>query len=186
MSRPSPRWGNRQRSAYGATLNLGAGTYGALSTNSNCTVNLSAGTYYVDSISLGYMARLNLDVTAGDIQIYSLGDVSTNSEVSFNVIGGSADDVYVESRGNVSIGYNNDLYGTFFASGTGGISTNSELDLDGALYSANAISLGYNNNVNFEVADAFAEKFSVVPVPGAALLGLLGLGVAGAKLRRRA
>lgn len=185
--------GINQNVAPAGKLNLAPGTYGTLTTNNQGTVNLSAGAYFFDAIALGNAAKLNLNVTAGDILIYSLGNVTFNSDVDFDVIGGGAKDIYIETHGDFVVGYSGQVYGTVYASGSStrlgesNIRTGSDLDFYGALYSDSCIDLGYQNSIHFEPSEysAEVEMANPTPVPGAALLGLLGLGVAGAKLRKR-
>ena len=170
------------------------GTYGTLSTGNYDTVTLSHGTYYFDAIALGNNCVVNLDVTGGDILIYSVGNISFGNFLDFNVTGGSARDIYIETHGNFNIGASGELFGTVFAPGGSVILGQSDidagnyLDLHGAFYSDNVVNLGNSNEINlteFEVSDHFAQMVNPVPVPGAVLLGMLGLSAAGVKLRRK-
>jgi hypothetical protein len=170
------------------TLDLAPGTYGSLSTNNRGTVNLTAGSYFFDSINLGHAATINLDVSSGDIQIYTLDNMCFGSNVNFDVIGGSAKNIYMETHGDFAVGYSGQVYGTVYAAGSNGssIRTGSNLDFYGALYSNDMITLDYQNTIHYELSDHFEEMLSPVPIPGAALLGILGLTVAGVRLRNRA
>lgn len=192
---PFTAGGSNQHSNGAADpLTLPPGTYGALTTGSYGIVNLSSGAYFFDSFSLGYGADLNVNVTGGDIQIYSIGNVNFGSYVDFVVTGGGAQNIYWETHGDFGGSYGGTLYGTVFAPGgtvvlgQSDIATNSYQTIYGALYSDNIVQIGYGNLVHSQVADHFAQMDGAdpIPVPGAVLLGILGLGVAGIRLRKYA
>jgi hypothetical protein len=181
--------GANQTVLGGASLILGPGTYGTLSTGSNAKLYLSTGTYYFDAISsLGGGTKVYLDLTSGGIQILSVGNVTSGSNVDFILTAGTAQDVYVETHGDFSWGGGGNFYGTVFAPGNtitlgeSDIDTGSNVNVWGALYADNVVTLGGGSNVNFEVSDYFAH--TVIPAPPAVLLGILGLGAVGLKLRK--
>lgn len=189
--------GSNQTVAANHTLSLAPSTYGSLTGGRDSTVNLSAGTYFFDAISVGHNSTMNLNLGGGDIVIYVGGNTVFDHDVIWNVSGGSAKDIYIETHGDFALGYMNedntdvDFFGTVFASGgtvalgESNITAGHDLDLAGAFYSDDKISLGYETNLDFELSDHFAQMVNPVPVPGAAILGILGLGIAGAKLRKR-
>lgn len=183
--------GANQSVGGGGTLILAPDTYGTLNTGTNAEVYLSSGTYYFDAINnFGGGTDVYLDLTGGDIQIFVVGNFSAGTNVDFVLSGGTAKDVYIETHGDFHWGGGGDLYGTVFAPGNTILLGESEADtgtnvtLYGAMYADDVIHLGGGTHVYFEVSDYFANV--VVPVPGAVLLGVLGLSVAGARLRKRA
>jgi len=175
--------------AGGGSLTLAPGTYGTLATGSNAKLYLSSGTYYFDAISaIGGGTNVYLDLTGGNILIYSLGDVKANSNVDFILTNGTAENIYVETHGDFSWGGGGNFHGTVFAPGNeitlgeSDIETNSNVNVWGALYADHIVTLGGGSDITFVESDYFGQP--AVPLPGAVLLGLLGLSAAGWRLRR--
>lgn len=133
-------------------LNLPPGIYRNLTSNNSVTLNLSAGTYVFKSIDFGGSNNIYADVSAGKILIFVEGNVTAGNSTQMNVIGGTAEDIYLESGGIVTLGGSNKWYGTIYSTksdnpGQFGIITGNNTDVWGALYSAQQISLGGSNNI---------------------------------------
>ena len=133
-------------------LTLAPGIYRDLTSTNSKTLNLTAGTYVFRSFSLAGNNIINADVSGGEILIFVVGDVTTGSNLDFNLTGGTADKIYLESGGVVSLGGSNDWYGTIYSTKSNlpnefGITTGNNTDVWGALYSSEQIRLGGANNI---------------------------------------
>ncbi|MCL5435667.1 MAG: lamin tail domain-containing protein [Patescibacteria group bacterium] len=137
--------------AENSPLTLPPGIYRNLTSNSNVSLNLSAGTYVFQSVLLGGGNTINADAGAGKILIFVEGDFETGSNLSFNLTGGAAEDVYLEAGGSVLLG-GGDWYGTIYSTegsdpGAFGVVTGNNVDVWGGLYSREQVKLGGGNNV---------------------------------------
>lgn len=139
-------------SAGNSPLTLTPGIYRDFTSGNSRTLNLSAGIYVFRSISLGGSNIINANVSGGEILIFVVGNVTTGNNLAFNLTGGTADKVYLESGGVVSLGGSNDWYGTIYSTKSDapnqfGITTGNSTNVSGALYSAEQIQLGGNNDI---------------------------------------
>ena len=160
-------------SSSNSPLTLSPGIYRDLTSISNRTLNLTAGTYVFRSINLESGNIINADVSGGEILIFVEGNITTGSNLSFNLTGGTADKVYLESGGIVNLGSGNDWYGTIYSTKSNdpaqfGIVTGSNVDVWGALYSAEQVKLGSGNNVTL-VGPIFGSYTAPSVIPGIVL-----------------
>jgi hypothetical protein len=155
-----------------------------VSLGSSNILNISAGTYTFDTWSIGANSTLNLDLTGGAIVLLFTGNVVINSNLTVNLIGGTAADVYAETYGNWNLGAGGDWRGTIFGSGaTSNITFNGTTDVVGALYATNNLNVGADSTVNFVQSNYLAPPSTAVPEP--ATLALLAAGLLGAAGRSR-
>jgi RHS repeat-associated protein len=118
-------------------ITLAPGRYGDLRPDSYSTLNLSTGTYTFDRIVSGIGLKLNLDVRNGPIEILVAGNVDWQKELDANVIGGTARDVYLETRGSVRLFQDSEWFGTIYALGP--IAFYNHTRVSGAAFSGKSI-----------------------------------------------
>jgi len=96
---------------------LSPGSYGALNiTGAKTSLTLIAGDYYFDSFNFqSTYPALTFDVTAGKIRIFVTGDFKIRQSATISVVGGGAEDVYVETHGDFTTGGATVWNGTVFA-----------------------------------------------------------------------
>ena len=184
----------------GNSLTLAPGTYGALATSSqNQAVILSSGNYYFNSIATQGGFDLKIDLTSGNpISIYVVGNAAFAGRQTLLVKGAGtggafvpidqapqlASLIYQETHARFTMTggleethniWGGTLYASLLEGTSAEISIGQYTDWYGAAYAFDS----------FDTADHGTwSHVSVVPVPAAVLLGFLGLGVAGLKLRK--
>ena len=98
------------------TISLDPGNYGRLKTGDNCKIYLSKGVYTFGSyVALGDANQLYLSCNGGKIVIYATGYFRAEDSLSTTVTGGSAADVYLETKSYFSFGDSCTWSGTIFA-----------------------------------------------------------------------
>jgi cytoskeletal protein CcmA (bactofilin family) len=160
---------------FGAAV-LAPGFYGALAIDRG-TVELSPGKYYFNSVTAtsGFM-NLNLRLDQpGDIEIYVLGDYNIPLQVTeVNGVDITAADaalaarVYVESHGNIHVGWDN--LGTLYAP-SGDVSLDSLTDLWGAAVAGHDAIFGGGADVQY-----VSSSHLPMAVPEPAGISLLAIG----------
>lgn len=149
-------------------LELGAGF------NGSARISASPGSLYPFHSSPNVIENFNLDYIRGDIKIDAVG-------TEWLMAGG-----YVTGAENVTLTAYNSSDAFLGSDSTGGANT-SDYGIDKAnmFLSVSAPSIAY---VVFSISDNVFTvddfTFNPVPVPAAVLLGMLGLSVAGMKLRK--
>lgn len=147
------------------SVTLAPGDYQALNTNSEATINLSSGDYNFDSMNINSSNIINLDVTNGAIRIVVGGNFSLNNASQWNIIGGGADDVYLELHSNTSLPSGLNFAGTIYLPNST-LTTNSDSTFNGALWAAGGVNLGHNNTINYVASNALPDQFAPPPGPG--------------------
>jgi hypothetical protein len=159
-------------------------SWDAISLGGTNVLNISAGTYRFNTWNIGAGSTLNLDLTGGAIVLLFTGNVMVGGNLTVNLIGGTAADVYAETYGNWTLGTGGDWRGTIFGSGaTSNITFNGTTDLVGALYAKNNLDVGANSTVNFVQSNYLAPPSTAVPEP--TTLAMLAAGLLGAAGRSR-
>jgi hypothetical protein len=136
----------------GGTLTLAPGVYGELETGTNVTLNFSSGTYVFESFDIGGGTDINLDLSGGDILFFIVGDLDTGTNIDTNLTGGTAEDVYWEAGGIISLGGGTLWQGTTYSTkhnkpDENGVTTGTNVDVFGALYSAEQVQIGGGSNI---------------------------------------
>ena len=164
-------------------------SYGRLHLGGENELYLSSGDYYFDRISIAEELDFYLDISGGDINIFSSGYVLIDEDldvflsidgVSYNsyadvdpVLAGS---IFYEFQGPFFVlGHNGELFGTVYGP-NGGITIGNNCGITGALYSGAEVTLGNYSGLSFEPAN----RFQPVPEPATILLlcsGFLGIGL---------
>ena len=100
-----------------AGTTLAPGSYGALNIiGAKTSLTLTAGDYYFDSFNFwSTYPSLTFDVTGGKIRVYVTGDVKIRQSATISVVGGGAEDVFLETHGNFTTGGATVWNGTVFA-----------------------------------------------------------------------
>jgi len=163
----------------GATATMATGSYGNVNLEYDSTLKLSAGTYYFDSLTVGAESSLIFDLSGGAIKLFIKNNVNIGSHFDFEMLNGSANDIYTETQGNWTQGAWSEWFGTLFASGAG---SNMHFDqgstLGGTFIARKNIQLNLDS-----VVTAMPEKTAKVPLPGS--LPLLAIGLMSLALFRR-
>ena len=141
---------------FGKSSPLLPGSYKNLSIAVSEPLTLVAGTYIFNKIDLAYGATLNLNISGGDITIFSIGTVNVGNLDSVNVsidgatwksmstVGNSyAARVYLESHSDINFDWGAEWFGTLFS--TGSITLGGNNTLIGAV-----VMLGANNNYKWD------------------------------------
>ncbi|MDB5225503.1 MAG: exported protein of unknown function [Candidatus Adlerbacteria bacterium] len=157
--------GDRTVSVNG-TLTLAPGTYRNLLLNDNTTLNLSAGTYVFNTITTHANVHINLTVTSGDVVIFANDNVVVGDNNTLSLIGGTAQDFYLETKGTFTTGANVAWSGTVYSTKSNvsdafGIAIGNNNNITGALYSNQQVSVGNNGTISKQVASVLLP----VPVP---------------------
>src|SRR3989338_8080348 len=92
---------------------VGDATVGTLN-NDGTPLPATPDTFTDISLPTPNIFSANADASGGEILIFVVGDVTTGSNLDFNLTGGTADKIYLESGGVVSLGGSNDWYGTIY------------------------------------------------------------------------
>ncbi len=146
----------------GGEKTLAPGQYDTLDVSAIATINLSSGTYHFNRLNISPDAIVNLDVSAGPIDIRVDGDVTIEARVKYNIIGGDGTSFGLLSNGNVSFQPQSNFPSSIYAP-HGSIYLQSESTISGGLAAANVylspdITVGVGNlNTGWEE----------VPPPGA-------------------
>lgn len=149
---------------------LDAGSYGGLSLGNNVQLTLTSGTYHFESVWLGNGTQLQLDTSAGNIQIIVTGGFSTGTNVTMTNVG--MGDLTVHAGKDIWLGTNFSGEGAYFAHGSAlGIGENSRLQ--GQLYSAGDIWIANNTELSF-MAGGGSVSPAAIPEPAGGILLLAG------------
>lgn len=169
--------------AYGLgaykTGELAQGSYGKINLGYDSTLKLTAGDYYFDSLTVGSESKLIFDLSGGSINLFITGNVNIDSKFDFEMLNGTANDIYTETKGNWTQGAWGEWFGTLFASGANSnMHFNQDSKLGGTFIARKNIQLDLGSSVS-----AMPEETSKVPAPGS--LPLLAIGLASLALFRR-
>jgi RHS repeat-associated protein len=123
------------------TQTLAPGKYGDLFVGAGGTVKLSAGEYSFDRVTTARRAVLNLDVSAGEVAMLVVGNVSIGKSARVVLSGGAADRSYLESHGTIFLGGGTQWFGTLFATNDL-IVVGPQSTVAGAVYSNIRVSIG--------------------------------------------
>lgn len=163
----------------GATAEMATGSYGNVNLEYDTTLKLTAGTYYFDSLTVGAESSLVFDLSGGAINLFIKNNVNIGSKFDFEMLNGTANDIYTETQGNWTQGAWSEWFGTLFASGANSnMHFNQDSRLGGTFIARKNIQLNFGSTVI-----AMPEETSGVPVPGS--LPLLAIGLASLALFRR-
>jgi len=153
---------------------LAAGAYKTVGFGNNVTLSLGAGEYTMKSFWIGNNAQINVDTSAGDVELNILGDFGTGNKALFNKVGSGRLIVNVFNGGDVWLG-NETVVAAQVAVWDGNFETGQSADLTGQFYATNNIWIGNNSNVVLN---------NDVPEPSSLVLTCLG-GLLMIKHRRR-
>jgi hypothetical protein len=163
----------------GKTGELAGGQYGKVNLEYDSTLKLSAGTYYFDSLTVGAESSFIFDLSGGAINLFIKDNVNIGSNFDFEMLNGTANDIYTETKGNWTQGAWGEWFGTLFASGANSnMHFNQDSKLGGTFIARKNIQLDLGSTVV-----AMPEETGKVPVPGS--LPLLAIGLAALALLRR-
>ncbi|KQV59640.1 hypothetical protein ASD07_22675 [Duganella sp. Root336D2] len=163
----------------GATAEMASGSYGKVNLEYDSTLKLSAGTYYFDSLTVGAESAFIFDLSGGAINLFVKNNVEIGSKFDFEMLNGTANDIYTETKGNWTQGAWSEWFGTLFASGAGSnMHFNQGSVLGGTFIARKNIQLDLNS-----IVTAMPEETSKVPNPSS--LPLLAIGLASLALFRR-
>lgn len=164
---------------------LGQGKYGNVKLGTDATLTLSAGSYYFDSLDVGGFGKLIFDLSGGAIKLYVLNNIKIGQDFEFDVLNGSAANIYTETKGNYELGINGEWYGTLFGSGDkSNLHFGQNATLGGTFLARQNIQLDIYSTVVGLPSGTDQGQSGKIPLPGS--LPLLGLGLlALATLRRR-
>ncbi|MEO8496003.1 MAG: Ig-like domain-containing protein, partial [Planctomycetota bacterium] len=99
----------------GESTTLSPGNYGKLELGKNDVLHLSAGEYFFREIRADWNVDLVLDVTEGEIAIFVSGKVEFGKDLDVSLVGGGAENVYLETHGKFNLKKNGEWFGTIFA-----------------------------------------------------------------------
>ncbi|XLZ72050.1 polymer-forming cytoskeletal protein [Massilia sp. SR12] len=164
---------------------LGQGKYGKVNLGYDSTLTLGAGSYYFDSLDIGGFGKLIFDLSGGAINLYVLNNINIGQDFEFDVLNGSAANIYTETKGNYELGINGEWYGTLFGSGEkSNLHFGQNATMGGSFLARQNIQLDIYSTVVGLPSGADQSQSGKIPLPGS--LPLLGLGLlALATLRRR-
>ncbi|MGH2408002.1 MAG: hypothetical protein ACRDF7_08000, partial [Candidatus Limnocylindrales bacterium] len=157
------------------SLTLAPGAYGDLTIGSNKTLNLSAGRYDFGTVSINGGTIINVDVAAGNVEVYS-GSTSTNAVsigtgVTVNILHGSARNFYFEAAGQIDIAGSTLWRGTIYSTNVDfhqdvySINFGSCDTIVGALYSSHEVQLGSGSVLHYEPYVGWFPSGPLAPSP---------------------
>jgi predicted acyltransferase (DUF342 family) len=144
--------------------------YGDIQTGGKNTLTLHGGgdNYYADSLSIGTQTVLRLDLSAGEIRFFSVGDITLGDKLNIlvstdgtnymemeNVDDQLAMQVYFETHGNANIFNKSDFFGTLLVAND--LSAANGNQLIGGYYALGEMQLGNEIDVTY-VPSNYAEE----------------------------
>jgi hypothetical protein len=167
--------------AYAADK-MNEGKYGKVNVGYDSTLTLTAGSYYFDSLTVSADSKFIFDLSGGDINLFINGNVNIGSNFDFQMLNGTANDIYTETKGNWEQGAFGEWFGTLFASGAdSNLHFNQGSTLGGTFMARKNIQLDIGS-----VVSAMPSDSAKVPVPGSLPLLAIGLMALALFSRRKA
>lgn len=151
---------------WDASESFAPGVYGSFTARDRTTVNFTAGDYVFKSFDLGNDSTFNVDTSAGDVNIYVVGNTTLKDRSLLANLGNN--DVFIMSEQHVSLGHDTNVTASIYAF-DGKVTIGDRADVFGHAYSFKDLTLGHDSSVNF-VGSTFGES---VPAPGVASLAVL-------------
>jgi hypothetical protein len=158
---------------------LAPGSYGDVFVPEDGTLGLRRGNYFFETLDMDSGATLDADLSGGVVGIYVLGPISIGDDLLMSLANGTADHVYTQTNEGFAMGSGGNWSGTIYAP-YDVVSIGSGCSVTGALY-GQGVSVLNDCTITGMPVD-FAG--TVIPLPPACLLGVLGLGLAGLLGRR--
>lgn len=116
----------------GSTLELAPGTYNDMSAADGCTIRLRSGTYQFNNLWVNLNVDVEIDDSAGPVEVRVAGSMSIGNGTEFSVSSGSLDGFELWVDGALSAGEGVTMTGRLHA--TGDISVGNRFTLAGSVY----------------------------------------------------
>ena len=146
---------------------LAAGAYKTVGFGNKVTLNLAAGEYTMKKFWIGNNAQINVDTSAGDVELNVLGDFSTGKKANFNKTGTGRLIINVFNGGDVWLGNETGIEAKVAVYG-GSFGTGQKANLAGQFYATKSIWIGNNSSI------VLANGMDNVPEPSSLVLICLG------------